>query len=116
MSLISKAAPLFRPFGRPCPTGNPATLQNPPISLAQKLSDENRISHSMHVACFRWRGKIVGNPGHTRQVPFCSRLRKAGSVALAVCRWPVEPPYFRDLRNTEILQPSLLLGGFHGKD
>ena len=116
MSLISKAPRLFRPFGRACPSGIPETLLNPPISLTQKLSDENGISHSMQVACSRWSGQTPGKRYHTGQVPFCSWLRKAGSVALAVCRWSVEPPYIRDLRNTETSRPSLSPGGPYGED
>ena len=116
MSLISKAPRLFRPFGRACPSGIPETLLNPPISLTQKLSDENGISHSMQVACFRWSSQTLGKRCHTGQVTFCSWLRKAGSVVLAVCRRPVEPPYIRDLRATKILRSSVSPGGRHGED
>ena len=116
MSPVRKASQLSRPFGRPRPTGTSKTLLNPPISLPQKLSDKNRISHSMQVTCIWWRWQTLGKRCHTGQVPFCSWLRKAGSVALAVCRWSVEPPYIRDLRNTETSRPSLSPGGRHGED
>lgn len=116
MSPVRIASQLFRPFTRLRPTGNPGRLRNSPISLAQTLEDENRISHSMQVACSRWSGQTPGKRYHTGQVPFCSWLRKAGSVALAVCRRPVEPPYIRDLRTTKILRPSLSPGGRHGED
>ncbi len=116
MSLSSKASQLFRPFGRLSTTGNPGTFRNPAISLVQTLEDENRTAHSMQVACRLWRGKSRGKPGHTRHIPFCSRLRKAGSVALAVYGLPVEPPYIRDLRNTETSRPSLSPGGPYGED
>lgn len=115
MSPVRKASQLFRPFGRSCLPGNPGRLRNPSDLLARTLEDENRVSHSMQVTCFWWRWQTLGKRCHTGQVPFCSWLRKAGSVALAVYWRPVEPTYIRDLRNMETSRPSLSPGGLHGE-
>ena len=114
MSPASNAT-LVRPFGRLSPTGNPGTLRNPLISLAQTRYDENRIAHSMQAPCFRRRGQTLGKPGHRWQMPFCNRFRKADPVAYPVYREPVEIPYFSDLRYIEALQPSFTQGGDHGE-
>ena len=116
MSQVRTPTRMFRPFGRLRPTGNPRRLRNASNSLARTLEDENRVSHSMQVSCFKWQGKFLGKQGHRRQIPFYIRFRKAGSGASPVCREPIELPYISDLNYIEILQPSLAPGGRHGED
>ena len=116
MSLVRTPTRMFRPFGRLRPTGNPGRLRNPSISLALTLEDENRISHSMQVACSQWSGQTLGKPGQGRQIRFYIRFRKAGSGASPVYRDPIELPYISDLNSIEFLQPSLATGGYHGEE
>lgn len=114
MSPVRTPTRMARPFGRLRPTGNPGRLRNPPISLARTLEDENRISHSMQVACFQWSGQTLGKPGEGLHLRFYILFRKAGSDASPVYRDPIELRYISDLNSTEILQFSLAPGGYHG--